>query len=109
MKVKVATNFFDCCATDEIVCPFCGGVQSDSWEYGKGEDIGDVGCVHCGRTFYASRIIEVKYSSNPPGCNNDWRIGDQFEDGITDKDDEDWANTHGAKSCEIKEATDDRT
>lgn len=33
----------------EIICPYCGHVYSDSWEYGESED--DVICESCGKVF----------------------------------------------------------
>lgn len=32
----------DCFETEEIVCPYCGHIQSDSWEYADEDD-----CVEC--------------------------------------------------------------
>lgn len=102
MKVKVTTTGIDCLWNNEIVCPFCGGEQTDSWEYGKREDIGNVECDHCGRTFYASRHIEYTYSSSPSANSpDDWECGDVFDDGIEDLEDEEWANKNGANPCEI--------
>lgn len=52
-----------CMLTDEIVCPHCGNEFSDSWEYGDREDIGDVECGECEKTFYVRRVIDISYTS----------------------------------------------
>lgn len=50
--------------TDEIVCPYCGHVFSGSWEENSNkEDLGLLECEECDRSFYASRIITVSYST----------------------------------------------
>jgi transcription elongation factor Elf1 len=50
--------------TDEIVCPFCGCEFIDSWEYSNGdEDIGLLECGNCGKEFYATRRIDITYST----------------------------------------------
>lgn len=53
----------DCRATDELVCPYCGKEQSDSWEI-RG-DSGDIECGHCGRTFQYERYVSVTYNTTP--------------------------------------------
>ena len=103
MKVKVNTSDSDCWNEDEIVCPFCGGVQSDSYEYGEGEDIGKVECGYCGREFFAERLISITYSSRPCGLESyeDWEEGDVFDDGIDDLEEEEWCNAAGVNPCEV--------
>jgi transcription elongation factor Elf1 len=102
MKVKVNTTGLGCSWESDIVCPFCGGKQSDSWDYGKGEDIGEVECGHCSRTFHASRNVEVTYSSSPSANSpRYWNKGDVFDDGIEDIEEEEWANTNGENPCEV--------
>lgn len=50
--------------TDEIVCPYCGYEFSDSWEIdGDNQDIGLMECDECYKQFYATRNIEVSYST----------------------------------------------
>ncbi len=49
--------------TDEIVCPHCGQVFTDSWEYGNQEDIGEVECGECDKAFYVRREIDISYTS----------------------------------------------
>ena len=53
----------DCAYTDEIVCPYCGYVSSDSWEYGITVVDFEVDCNECEKTFLCSRCIDVTYSS----------------------------------------------
>jgi uncharacterized Zn-finger protein len=52
--------------TDEAVCPYCGGAQSDSWELegGDGEE-GETDCGYCDRAFLYYRNISVTYSTLP--------------------------------------------
>lgn len=55
--------------TDEIVCPFCGYIFSDSWEYESDcEDIGLLECRECEKSFYATRNITVDYSTEKARC-----------------------------------------
>ena len=52
--------------TDEIVCPYCGLEHGDSWEVSPdNNDIGLIECEddECGKSFYATRNIEVTYST----------------------------------------------
>ncbi len=50
--------------THEIVCPYCGYEFGDSWEIGINEqDIGEVDCHQCEKTFMAYRNIEVTYNT----------------------------------------------
>ena len=54
----------DCEHTSEIVCPYCGHEESDSWE-ANGGDEGDFehDCNNCGKRLFCSRHIEVTYST----------------------------------------------
>jgi hypothetical protein len=50
--------------TDEIVCPYCGHVDCDSWEFldgNEGDSVSD--CGKCGKTFHCSRHISITYST----------------------------------------------
>ena len=49
--------------TNEVVCPFCGYEFSDSWEFGGDEDIGLINCESCEKEFYATRNVEITYST----------------------------------------------
>ena len=57
--------------TREIVCPYCGYMQGDSWEWNMNEadDWDECECDNCGKIFFAVRNIDVSYSSakNPGG------------------------------------------
>jgi len=44
--------------TREIVCPWCGYVYSDSYEYSEGEG---QECEHCGQNFDMYRHIDITY------------------------------------------------
>lgn len=47
--------------TDEIVCPWCGYEQLDSWEMPDSDD--ECECNECGKLFAYERDIQVTYSS----------------------------------------------
>ena len=48
--------------TDNIVCPYCGAIDEDSWEYE--DDSGEMECGDCGKEFFWSRtIVNVQYST----------------------------------------------
>ena len=47
--------------TDEIVCPWCGYEELDSWEAPDHDD--ESVCEECGKVFAYEREIEVTYSS----------------------------------------------
>lgn len=50
--------------TREIVCPYCGYEERDSWEVSPDEKyLGLVECENCGKEFYAERMIQVTYST----------------------------------------------
>lgn len=46
--------------TEEVVCPHCGHVESDSAEY---SDSADTKCDECGKRFHIERDITVTYST----------------------------------------------
>jgi hypothetical protein len=55
---------FDHEYTNNIVCPYCGYEDIDSWEVESGqEDLGLIECGNCEKEFYATRIISVEYST----------------------------------------------
>jgi len=48
--------------TKNIVCPYCGKENKNSWEVALGEeDMGIIDCGYCGEEFFASRIISIEY------------------------------------------------
>ena len=49
----------NCDYTDEVVCPYCGHEQSDSWEYEEYHN--PIECGECGKEFKFSRQVEVTY------------------------------------------------
>jgi transcription elongation factor Elf1 len=57
--------------TKEIVCPYCGYVHSESYEFGNGADDGDDECGKCGKKFSWSRMISVSYSTSKTGEEGD--------------------------------------
>lgn len=51
--------------TKEIVCPYCGHIHSESYDFGSGgEEDSEAECDSCGKQFYWSRIISVEYSTS---------------------------------------------
>jgi diadenosine tetraphosphatase ApaH/serine/threonine PP2A family protein phosphatase len=50
----------------EPVCPHCGHVHRDAWEWdfgpGGGSDI-EIECYACGLVFFVSRNVEVTYTT----------------------------------------------
>lgn len=53
--------------TEIMICPHCGEEISDSEEYCIGEeDLGLIQCDECGKYFYATRNIEITYSTEKP-------------------------------------------
>ena len=51
--------------TNEIVCPYCGAEQCDSWELflDDREDAEDE-CGECGKAFFVTQHVSVTYSSS---------------------------------------------
>lgn len=50
--------------TEEIVCPYCGTGFTESYEYEpEEEDLGIISCTSCDKEFYATREIEITYST----------------------------------------------
>lgn len=59
--------------TGNVVCPYCGNENYDSWEISPSGD-GDLGeqyCDNCDKKFTASRNISVDYSTEKSLCLND--------------------------------------
>ncbi|GAA6122599.1 hypothetical protein BPY_07070 [Bifidobacterium psychraerophilum] len=50
---------------DEIVCPYCGYVFGDSWEFSS-DDFQSTECDECGRLFMFHREVEITYCSSKP-------------------------------------------
>lgn len=50
-----------CKYTDEIVCPYCGEVFTNSWDYDEDED--DFICDQCDREFYYTTNQKITYST----------------------------------------------
>ncbi|MEN6292864.1 MAG: hypothetical protein ABFD07_12720 [Methanobacterium sp.] len=49
--------------TDNIVCPYCGYKEMDSWELGDYDDNHE--CGSCEKVFAFERIKTVEYKSYP--------------------------------------------
>jgi DNA-directed RNA polymerase subunit RPC12/RpoP len=49
--------------TENIICPYCGYEDHDSWEQGDGAEDFEGECGECGKTFSASRHITIRYST----------------------------------------------
>lgn len=61
--------------TEEIVCPWCGEEQSDSWECCDWDY--EYECMNCGKMFEYERNVEVTYTSKKREC--DYPGGDSNE------------------------------
>ena len=50
--------------TSQIVCPYCGDEDNDSWEFGggDGEEL-EIDCPKCGETMLCTRNIQITYST----------------------------------------------
>lgn len=46
--------------TKEIVCPFCGYVFHDSWEYNE-DDGSYIDCMSCGKEFWLELDHDITY------------------------------------------------
>ena len=53
---------------DNIVCPYCGWENKDSWEFD--EDDAVVTCGECEKEFNVSKDISVTYSTSRIKCEN---------------------------------------
>jgi len=53
---------FDHEYTRNIICPYCGHEDQDSWEVMSGEeDLGIINCGMCEEEFVATRNISITY------------------------------------------------
>jgi hypothetical protein len=60
------TTEYDCCATEEPICPYCGSAQGDFWEVsGNKDNSGEYDCGSCTRVFTWSCMVSVTYSTTP--------------------------------------------
>lgn len=54
----------DCNDTPDVICPYCGTKQSDSWElFLDGDDMIKAECEGCTKTFSVVQYVSVTYSS----------------------------------------------
>lgn len=64
--MKIRETDFECWNEDELVCPYCHDIFSDSWEYigdGKGNEQ-EAECGNCGKSFiYYAENSGYKFSS----------------------------------------------
>ena len=59
---------WECDFTEDPVCPHCGHVERDAWEFDFGgglEGDGEVTCGECEREYFCSRHVSVSYSTEP--------------------------------------------
>ena len=49
--------------TDNIICPYCGYENEDSWEYNESDEHYE--CHNCGSYFSYKREVSVNYYSSP--------------------------------------------
>ena len=50
--------------TNELVCPYCGYIESDSWSY-LTKDLSAIYCKNCSKPFSAEREVTTTYTSTP--------------------------------------------
>jgi protein-arginine kinase activator protein McsA len=50
-------------AEDEMICPYCGYVGTDSCEYSEDEGVRE--CGRCGKEYDYVREVKVSYSTTP--------------------------------------------
>ncbi len=55
--------------TKNIICPYCGYEEFDSWEYN--DDEGEIECPYCEKKFYYKRSITIKYTTTSNCEDND--------------------------------------
>jgi len=56
------SNKNDTILEDKIICPYCGYIFSDSWEYNPGE-YENVECMNCDEIFVLNVVVTVEYST----------------------------------------------
>lgn len=45
---------------DGLICPYCGGIDEDAWEYGSMDDK-EIECCDCGKTYLATTEYSATY------------------------------------------------
>jgi transcription elongation factor Elf1 len=66
-----AEKEIDCNGTDEMVCPYCGHEQSESYEYlGDNKTQGTADCGECGKRMKWTAEYSVTYSTEQCKCLN---------------------------------------
>lgn len=103
MQVKVSKDKYDCFNEPDLICPFCGYRNPDSWDYDLNESGVELECPNCGRTFIAISECVPTYTTYPISTHwlDTWEVGDYFEDGCETEEDEQWCNEQ--HYCERKE------
>ncbi|AFK87433.1 MULTISPECIES: hypothetical protein [Thermoanaerobacterium] len=56
---------YDTFQTEEMICPYCGYANPDSFEFGDNE--GERECENCGKMFEYTREIEIRYTTTKRG------------------------------------------
>jgi len=58
MRVKVKASWVDCYEEPELICPFCGHINPESWDLE--DNCNGYTCPNCNRKFaFNSRVIRV--------------------------------------------------
>lgn len=52
----------ECWATDELVCPYCGRREDESWEI-RETDCDEFECSSCGKVFMYSAEVRLEFTS----------------------------------------------
>lgn len=61
----MTTNNNEWIIEKEIVCPWCGYIDPDSWEC-ESDYVEDWECPRCEKDFLVSRIIDIRYATRRP-------------------------------------------
>ena len=74
---------------NQIICPYCGEENEDSWEFGDSED--EQECYECGKYFSWERHTSVSYTSKADcELNGEQHNYNEDPDFVSDKDGKSW-------------------
>ncbi len=59
---------FDTSTTDNLICPYCGYEETDSWELGESSD--NHQCGSCDKTFVYETEVSRSFTSSLAPCRN---------------------------------------
>ena len=71
-QIVEAPDEIDTWNTDEIVCPWCGYVFGDSWDYDENDDL--IQCPECEKTLEMQMEHHITYYTQKPDWLQQWRV-----------------------------------